>query len=64
MENPDVLRVPEAAKIMKVSRAKAYSLVQSGEIRAIRVGERSIRILREDLNAYLRSHDYLSIKSQ
>jgi excisionase family DNA binding protein len=45
MEQPDrlLLRVPEAAELLGVSRSRAYELVYSGEIPAIRLGK-SLRI--------------------
>lgn len=47
-----LLRIPEAAHILNISKSKLYSLVNQGTIPAIRVGE-SIRISVAELNAWI-----------
>ena len=42
---PLVLKAPEMAKVLRISRASAYAMCQEGRIEIIRVG-RSIRIPR------------------
>lgn len=49
---PDVLTIEEAARYLRLSRAKVYGLAASGELPAFRVG-RSVRIRRERLEAWL-----------
>jgi excisionase family DNA binding protein len=44
--------VREVQEILKVGRSFAYKLVQSGEIRAVRVG-RCLRVRATDLEAYI-----------
>jgi excisionase family DNA binding protein len=44
--------VKEVQEILKVGRSFAYKLVQSGEIRAVRVG-RCLRVRATDLEKYL-----------
>jgi excisionase family DNA binding protein len=41
-------RVPEAASILKVSKSGLYRLLQSGNVKAVRLG-RSIRISEAEL---------------
>jgi len=48
VENLDLLTVAEAASILRISRATAYRLVESGELPAVKVGG-SIRVGREAL---------------
>lgn len=48
----DVLTVPEVAERLRVGRAAAYRLVESGELRSIRVG-RTIRIPQQALDEFL-----------
>jgi excisionase family DNA binding protein len=45
--------VPEAAQLLRLSRAKVYSLMDAGELRYAKFG-RSRRIPREALEAYVR----------
>lgn len=47
----DMLDLEEARKILKIGRNLMYRLVQSGEVRARKVG-REWRINRQDLVAY------------
>lgn len=49
---PELLRMNEAARLLSISRAKAYELVASGELPSIKVGA-SIRIRRRSLLAWL-----------
>ena len=46
------MRLSEVARRLAVSRAAAYRLVRSGELRGIRVGE-TWRVLGADFDAYL-----------
>ena len=47
------LTVPEAAEELKIPRTRAYELIQRGELPAVRVGERSIRVNRNELERFL-----------
>lgn len=47
------MKVPEAAKWLEIPRSRAYDLVARGEIPAVRVGEKSIRINRRELERFL-----------
>jgi excisionase family DNA binding protein len=51
----DMLTVGEVAQVLRVSSACVYALVAQGKIACHRIGHRgrSIRIQREDLEAYL-----------
>ena len=56
--NPDTsdkswLTVPEAAKELRIPRTRCYELIQRGELPAVRIGERSIRVNRAELERYL-----------
>ncbi|MDQ6795178.1 MAG: helix-turn-helix domain-containing protein [Chloroflexota bacterium] len=46
------MRLSEVARRLTISRAAAYRLVRSGQLRGIRVG-RTWRVLRDDFDAYL-----------
>ncbi len=49
----DWLRVPEAARLLGLPRTRAYELIQRGELPAVRIGERSIRVNRTELERFL-----------
>ena len=47
------LTVPEAADELHIPRTRCYELIQRGELPAVRIGERSIRINRQELERFL-----------
>jgi excisionase family DNA binding protein len=48
----ELLTVNELARLFRVSRGSVYRLVNSGDLRAVRVGER-LRFRSADIDAYL-----------
>jgi excisionase family DNA binding protein len=47
------LTVPEAAEELHIPRTRCYELIQRGELPAVRIGERSIRVNRRELEMFL-----------
>jgi excisionase family DNA binding protein len=47
------LKVPEAAELLGLPKTRAYELIQQGELPAVRIGERSIRVNRSELERFL-----------
>jgi len=47
------LTVPEAAQELRIPRSRCYELIQRGELPAVRIGERSIRVNRLELEKFL-----------
>jgi len=47
-----LLTIAELARLLGIGRTTVYRLVNTGELRAVRVGER-LRFRPEDVNAYL-----------
>ncbi len=47
------LKVPEVAEELNIPRSRAYELVANGELPAVRIGERSIRVNRTELQRFL-----------
>ncbi|MDP9474949.1 MAG: helix-turn-helix domain-containing protein [Actinomycetota bacterium] len=47
------LRVPDAAKYFSVPRSRMYSLIQAGELPAVRISQRSIRVNRKEVEEFL-----------
>ena len=55
-ERREWLKVPEAAEYFGVPRSRMYDLIQRGELPAVRIGQRSIRINRHEAEQFLRDH--------
>ncbi len=53
VEHREWLRVPEAASLLGLPRTRCYELIQRGELPAVRIGERSIRVNRRELERFL-----------
>lgn len=49
-ESPAVLKVREVAQELRCSKNTVYDLIRSGQLRALRLGERNIRITREEVD--------------
>lgn len=47
------LTVPETAAELGIPRTRCYELIGRGELPAVRIGERSIRVNREELERFL-----------
>jgi excisionase family DNA binding protein len=47
------LTVPEVAEELHIPRTRAYELIQRGQLPAVRIGERSIRVNRNELKKFL-----------
>jgi excisionase family DNA binding protein len=47
------LTVPEAAADLQIPRSRCYELISQGELPAVRIGERSIRVNRQELERFL-----------
>ena len=47
------LKVPEAAAELGIPRTRCYELIARGEPPAVRIGERSIRVNRRELERFL-----------
>jgi excisionase family DNA binding protein len=52
-ERREWLRVPEAAQLLGLPRSRTYELIQRGELPAVRIGERSIRVNRVEMEKFL-----------
>ena len=50
-----MLSCNDLARVLHISRSKAYALVQSGEIPSVRIGSTSVRVRPSDLRAYIAS---------
>jgi excisionase family DNA binding protein len=47
------MRVPEAAELLGLPRTRTYELIARGELPAVRIGERSLRVNRRELERFL-----------
>ena len=52
---PVLLTVEEVARVLKISRGKAYSMAQTGELPVVKMG-RSVRVRGDRLAAWLDQH--------
>ena len=50
------LRVPAAAEYFAVPKSRLYELIQKGEFPAVRIGQRSIRVNREEAERFLKEN--------
>ena len=50
------MKVPEAAEYFGVPRSRMYDLIQAGELPAVRIGERSIRVDVREVERFLREN--------
>jgi excisionase family DNA binding protein len=50
------MKVPEAAEYFAVARSRMYDLIQSGELPAVWISERSIRVNRHEVEQFLTEH--------
>jgi excisionase family DNA binding protein len=53
IRNHTWLTVPEAAQELQIPRTRCYELIAAGELPAVRIGERSIRVHRRELERFL-----------
>jgi len=56
MDSEKLLTVDEVAEILRVSPSTVYRRIQAGELPAVKLGHRQVRIKREDLDAYIEAH--------
>ncbi len=47
------LTVPQVAEELHLPRTRTYELIARGELPAVRIGERSIRVNRQELERFL-----------
>lgn len=53
MTEPLVLTIPEAAELLAIGRTQAYELARTGELPTVRIGARSLRVPRHQLEALI-----------
>lgn len=52
-EQQSWLTVPEVARELRIPRSRAYMLISEGSLPAVRIGEKSIRVNRRELETFL-----------
>ncbi|CAA9448368.1 MAG: hypothetical protein AVDCRST_MAG02-635 [uncultured Rubrobacteraceae bacterium] len=50
------MKVPEAAAYFRIPRSRMYELIQCGELPAVRIGVKSIRVNRREVEQFLREN--------
>jgi excisionase family DNA binding protein len=53
LADPGYLTVAETARLLRISKMAVYRLIARGEIDAMRIGERSLRIPEDAVRKYL-----------
>jgi len=56
MDSQKLLTVDQVAEILQVSRTTIYRRIKAGELPAVKLGRRQVRIRQEDLEAYIQAH--------
>ena len=52
-ETREWLTVPEVAEELGIPRTRGYELIAKGDLPAVRIGERTIRVNRRELERFL-----------
>ncbi|WP_240432435.1 helix-turn-helix domain-containing protein [Rubrobacter indicoceani] len=59
-ERHEWMKAGEVAKELRIARSRAYELVATGEIPAVRIG-RSVRVNRKELERWLQQQSYSDV---
>jgi excisionase family DNA binding protein len=62
IEQETWLTVPEVANELRIPRTRAYELIQQGALPAVRIGSRSIRVNRRELERFLLEDQRVVVK--
>lgn len=57
------MTVKEAAEWLRLPRNRCYALINDGELPAVRLGERSIRLNRKEIEAFLAANRRLGSRA-
>jgi excisionase family DNA binding protein len=61
---PVLLRIQEAAKLLKVSKWTIYRWIEEGRLRATKIGRGSLRVFRTSLNELVGKHEVKEWKAR
>ena len=53
--NGELLKAPDVAKILNISKTFAYKLMRTGKIRTVKI-ERALRVRQADLDEYIQKN--------
>lgn len=48
-----LLRIPEAAAELSIGRSRLYELIAAGEVRAVKIGSRGVRVPASELDRFV-----------
>jgi excisionase family DNA binding protein len=48
-----LLRIPEAAAELSIGRSRLYELIAAGELQAVKIGERGVRVPQSELDRFV-----------
>ena len=49
-----LLKIPEAAAELSIGRSRLYELLAAGELRAVKIGERGVRVPDSEIDRFIR----------
>ena len=50
----DIMTIPEVSEALYIGKNRVYELLQSGELKGFRIGQRTWKIPRESVELYVR----------
>ena len=56
VEKSNWMTVKETAALLRIPLTRCYELVNAGELPAVRIGERTIRLNREEVEQHLKNN--------
>ncbi len=48
-----LLKIPEAAAELSIGRSRLYELLQAGEIKAVKIGSRGVRVPSSEIDRFI-----------
>ena len=57
-----LLTIPEVAETLRRSRSSVYELIKSGDIPAVKIGRRGVRVRRATLDVFIESRESRGVR--
>ncbi|OGF27666.1 hypothetical protein A2468_02120 [Candidatus Falkowbacteria bacterium RIFOXYC2_FULL_46_15] len=52
----DILTIEEVAKVLKVNKRTVYRWIESGDLKAARIGRKTYRVFESDVRKFIRKY--------
>jgi excisionase family DNA binding protein len=56
LEIPKLLKANEVAEVLRISKAQAYRLMRTGELKCVRFGPQTVRVRKDDLTEFIKEN--------